>query len=272
MPELPEVETYCRRLRGGARGYPTLLRRRIREAHLGWSGVVADATPRVFRRRIRNQTVRDIRRRGKYLLFGLTRDVLVLHLRMSGSVRLERDRLPLPAHTRLWLELGRGWRLVFRDPRKFGRVWLTDDPSRLLAGLGPEPLAVDFRASDFQAGLQAHRRQIKPLLLDQHFIAGIGNIYADESLHRAAIHPQMLSDAISPDAARRLWRSIRVVLRNAIRCQGTSFDGVYGGGEFLSRLRVYQRTGRPCGHCGRPIVRTLIGQRGTHFCPHCQAL
>ncbi|MBD3236381.1 MAG: bifunctional DNA-formamidopyrimidine glycosylase/DNA-(apurinic or apyrimidinic site) lyase [Candidatus Eisenbacteria bacterium] len=270
MPELPEVETYCRRLRGCAPQHPTLLRREIRAAHLVWPGVVAEPAPGVFRRRIAGQRVRDVSRRGKFLQLRLSHDLLLMHLRMSGSLRLARDGDPLPPHTRIWLQLGRGWRLVFRDPRKFGRVWLTADPIPTLGQLGPEPLAADFGARDLQARLRRHRRQLKPLLLDQRFLAGIGNIYADEALHRARLHPQQRSDELAPDAAQRLWRSIRAVLRSAIRCNGTSFDGVYGGGGFLARLRVYRRTGQPCRRCGAPIQRIVVAQRGTHVCPHCQ--
>ncbi len=115
-----------------------------------------------------------------------------------------------------------------------------------------------------------HSRPLKPLLLDQSFVAGVGNIYADEAVHRAGLHPRLRSDRVTPAQARALWRAIRAVLREAIRWNGTTFDQVYGEGDFQRHLRVYQRTGRPCRRCGTPIRRIVVGQRGTHFCPRCQ--
>ncbi len=270
MPELPEVETICRRLRQGDGQVPALIGRRVMAARVLWAGALASPSLRNFRQRIQGQVFRGVTRRGKYLLLRLSRDVLVIHLRMSGSLILERDTAALSRHCRLLLRLGRRWRLLLRDPRKFGRVWLTGDPSWILDPLGPEPLARGFTAEVLHKRLSARRRQIKPLLLDQSFIAGLGNIYADESLHRAGIHPLMLSGDLTLAQARLLWRSIRRVLTEAIRHSGTSFDSVYGGGEFLRRLRVYRRMGQPCRRCGTPIERITVGQRGTHYCPRCQ--
>ncbi|MFH1144343.1 MAG: zinc finger domain-containing protein, partial [Candidatus Eisenbacteria bacterium] len=171
---------------------------------------------------------------------------------------------------RLTLDLGARWRLVFCNPRKFGRVWLTDRPEEVLAELGPEPLEPAFTAERFLAMLAKRRGRIKALLLDQTFLAGLGNIYADETLHRAAIHPLARACDLPPDRGRALRRSIRAVLHEAIRHRGTTFDDAYGGGEYFDRLRVYQRTGKPCLRCRTPIARILVAQRGTHFCPICQ--
>jgi formamidopyrimidine-DNA glycosylase len=276
MPELPEVETICRRLREGwrpatgASALPALTGRRITGSRLFWSRTLATPAPRSFHRRVRGQYVRDVSRRGKFIRLHLSRDTLLVHLRMSGSLLLEPQSAPLSPYCRLRIDLGERWRLAFRNPRKFGRVWLTDDPEAILAPLGPEPLAPELTAARFAGRLAGRRRQIKALLLDQHFLAGIGNIYADESLFRAGIHPLRRADTLSTGERGRLWRVIRRVLREAIRYNGTSFDNVYGGGEFLGRLRVYQRTGEPCRKCGAGIERTLVTQRGTHYCPRCQ--
>lgn len=270
MPELPEVETICRKLRQGHDHSPPLVGRRVMGTRLLWPGTLASPSPRRFRERIRGQVVRCVDRRGKYILLSLSRDVLVIHLRMSGSLALERASTALSPYCRLLLRLGRGWRLVFRDPRKFGRVWLMDDPAAILDPLGPEPLTAGFTAQVLHERLSAHRRRIKPLLLDQSFIAGLGNIYVDESLHRAGIHPLTLSGDLTIPQTRLLWRSVRQVLRAAIRYNGTSFDSAYGGGDFLKHLRVYRRAGQPCRRCGTPIERIIVAQRGTHYCPECQ--
>ena len=163
-----------------------------------------------------------------------------------------------------------GTRLAFNDTRKFGRVWLVVDPLIVLGDLGPEPLAEEFTPQEFHRMLQAYRRQLKPLLLDQTFIAGLGNIYTDEALHLAKIHPLTISNSLDVSQSRRLWSSIRQVLEEGIERQGASIDWVYRGGDFQNYFRVYQRTGDPCPVCGSPIQRILVGQRGTHFCEICQ--
>jgi formamidopyrimidine-DNA glycosylase len=282
MPELPEVETICRRLRGGGQvgeradrpaggcANPSLIGRRILGSRITWPRTIAEPSVRAFRARIRGQSVRDVVRRAKYIVLPLTRDTLLVHLRMSGGLVLERADAPRSPYGHLTLTLDQGWRLTFINPRKFGRAWLTSEPGDLLDRLGPEPLDPRFTRHAFATRLRAQRRAIKPLLLDQTFLAGVGNIYADESLHRAGIHPLTRACAIPPARAGALWRSVRGVLRAAIRHDGTSFDAAYGGGRFLGRLRVYQRTGEPCRACRTPIERIVVAQRGTHFCPRCQ--
>ncbi|MCK4413099.1 MAG: bifunctional DNA-formamidopyrimidine glycosylase/DNA-(apurinic or apyrimidinic site) lyase [Candidatus Eisenbacteria sp.] len=278
MPELPEVETICRRLRegwtpaNGSSPMPALIGRRITGSRLSWARTLAMPSPQTFRRRLRGQRVRAISRRGKFIVLQLSRDVMLVHLRMSGSLLIEPQTATLSPHCRLCIDLGSRWRLVFRNPRKFGRVWLTADPAAILDPLGPEPLAPTFTAAGLATRLAGRGRQIKSLLLDQTFLAGLGNIYTDESLFRAGIHPLRRADTLAPEEVRRLWRVIRQVLREAIRHNGTSFDNVYDGGGFLQRLRVYQRTGEPCRNCGTEIARMLVAQRGTHYCPQCQTL
>lgn len=163
-----------------------------------------------------------------------------------------------------------GWDLRFSDARKFGRVHLLKDPQKILGKLGPEPLDDEFTSGLFFAMLNGRNRQIKPLLLDQSFIAGIGNIYADEALHRAGIHPLRKSDTLGENETRALWSSIRETLHDGIQRNGASIDWVYRGGEFQNDFKVYSRNDEPCLTCSTPIRRISVGQRGTYFCPSCQ--
>lgn len=197
---------------------------------------------------------------------------MLMHLRMSGDILVEPLTAPIAKHHRLTLELEGDIRLAFNDTRKFGRVWLTSNPESILGSLGPEPLDESFTPLDFHQRLQKHHRQIKPLLLDQHFIAGLGNIYTDETLNLAKLHPQTRSDNVTFEQSRVLLASIRQVLYEAISRNGTSIDWVYKGGDYQRYLRVYQRDGEPCPSCGSIIQRMVVGQRGTYFCLSCQLL
>lgn len=270
MPELPEVETFVRILGDGFHDQPTIIGREIVAAQLLWPRTLAMPDPDVFQARIVGQRIDRIGRRGKFLRLYLSRDELLIHLRMSGDLLVEPSSGPLAAHDRLILHLDDERRLAFNDTRKFGRVWLTDDPQQVLAELGPEPLDPDFTWQDFYRALQGRHRQLKPLLLDQHFIAGLGNIYSDEALHRSKLHPLMQSDQLSEAQSRELLESIRFVLSEGIRRNGTSIDWVYRGGDFQNYLRAYGQTGNPCPVCGTPIERLIVGQRSTHICPNCQ--
>ena len=269
MPELPEVETIARSLREPASG-PGLVGMQIERAQVNWSRTVAEPDAATFQKRISGQVIRDVGRRGKFLLFNLESGALILHLRMSGDLRLEPVEMPEAAHDRLLLIMKAGWRLAFNDTRKFGRVWLVDQPDTILGTLGPEPLDPGFMAETLYQRLQKTQRQLKPLLLDQHFLAGIGNIYADEALHRAGLHPLSRSNSVSAEQAARLWGAIRDTLEEGIRRNGASIDWVYRGGEFQNYFRVYQRKGLACPVCGTAVEKILVGQRGTHFCPVCQ--
>jgi formamidopyrimidine-DNA glycosylase (fpg) len=276
MPELPEVETIRMALRQGGRNGPALLGRTILSAGLLWDRSLSEPSPAEFSARIAGQSFQDFGRRGKFIVAQLTKDTLLVHLRMSGDLRVEPDcddqghSLPLLAHDRVVFYCDDNLRLAFNDTRKFGRIWLTSDPQTVLGGLGPEPLADDFTAEGFFQRLQKNHRLLKPLLLDQSFLAGLGNIYTDEALHLAGIHPCQSSDQLTMDQARRLWQAIREVLLSGISHNGASFDWVYRGGNFQNTFRVYGRAGKPCPVCGHPIERRLVGQRGTHFCPICQ--
>ncbi|MBI4565991.1 MAG: bifunctional DNA-formamidopyrimidine glycosylase/DNA-(apurinic or apyrimidinic site) lyase [Planctomycetes bacterium] len=272
MPELPEVETIAAALRQGGRDGPPITGRRVVDARVFWARTLAHQTPNAFRKRVAGQVIREVRRRGKFLWLALSRDALLIHLRMSGDVIVAtRDTAPRP-HDRLALGLGSGLRVVFNDPRKFGRVWLTDDPERIFADLGPEPLDPGFTPREFHERLRARRRRLKPLLLDQSFLAGLGNIYADEALHASGLHPLRSSDRLSCYESEKLLSAIRQVLREGIRRNGASIDWVYRGGDFQNHFRVYGREGADCPACASAIVRIVVGQRGTHFCPGCQSL
>ncbi len=267
MPELPEVETIARMLREGSQALPG---RVVAGAQVLWARSLAAPGAEEFAARIAGQAVRSVGRRAKFLVIELERDYLLVHLRMSGDLRVEAQSLPLQKHDRVVIHFTDGARLAFHDPRKFGRMWLAADPAGVLGALGPEPFDPEFTPQALYASLQKTRRQLKPLLLDQSFLAGLGNIYADEALHRAGIHPLTPSNRLNPVQAEKLWRSICSVLEDGIRRNGASIDWVYRGGEFQNHFRVYGRAGQPCPVCGAGVQRIVVGQRGTHFCPVCQ--
>lgn len=270
MPELPEVETIARQLREGHEDFPPLPGKQVERVTLRWPRHIARPSAAAFRRRVRGRTFRDVGRRGKYLVFALDQATLLVHLKMSGDLYLARPGQPRQRFDHTVFHLDDGWQLRFSDSRKFGRVFLVDDPQVVLEPLGPEPLSSAFTAEELAARLHRRRRALKPLLLDQTFLAGLGNIYADEALHRARLHPLRRSDSLSQDEAGRLWDGIRQALAEGLHHNGASIDWVYRGGDFQNHFRVYQRTGEPCPVCGTPIRRRVIGQRASHFCPGCQ--
>lgn len=266
MPELPEVETIARKLK------PDLIGRTILSADLRWARTLAIPSPKKFRERIQGQKILDVGRRAKYLNIQLTDFYLLIHLRMSGDLFIKDSTIQPEKHDRLVLKLSSDKSLVFNDTRKFGRVWLTPTLEEVLGKLGPEPLSREFTPQWLHAALHGKRRQVKPLLLDQTFLAGLGNIYTDEALHIAKLHPLAASDSITAKQAEALHEAIRKVLKEGIRRNGASIDWVYRGGEFQNHFRVYDREGKPCPVCGTEIVRLVVGQRGTHICPKCQRL
>ncbi len=270
MPELPEVETVVRGLRA------PLIGRRIESMWHDWAATIHSPGAAEFAARISGQSVKAINRRGKYILIELEHDTLVVHLKMSGRLYVaeaestnEADRW---VHVSFGLDDGR--QLRFSDARKFGRVTLTNDLASLLARLGPEPLSEDFSAERFRAGLSGRKRAIKAQLLDQEFIAGVGNIYADEALFRAGIHPAKPAGTLTDAEAARLHQTTREALQAGIEHEGASInwyrkpDGQKG--ESQNHFYVYGRTGLPCRQCGSPINKIRVAQRGTHFCPQCQ--
>ncbi len=274
MPELPEVETIARTLR------PDLIGQTIVGANVRWPRTIAFPSVGAFKRQIAGQVIRGVTRRAKFLHLQLSSADMLIHLRMSGDLELKPSDQKPAKHDRLILRLappgprGRSTKatlsLVFNDTRKFGRVWLTTDIHRITGKLGPEPLARSFTAVRLYKALHSRRRQLKPLLLDQSFVAGLGNIYTDEALHLAKLHPLAHADALTRLQAARLYSAIRRTLREGIRRNGASIDWVYRGGDFQNHFRVYDRTGKPCPVCGTQIKRIVVGQRGTHICPNCQ--
>ena len=268
MPELPEVETIARKLK------PQLVGKTILEARVRWPRTLAFPSARTFHEQVRGQVIQNVTRRAKYFIVQLSDFSLLIHLRMSGDLQVKEGKIKPEKHDRLILSLisseGHLSQLVFNDTRKFGRVWLTANPEEVLGNLGPEPLGKRFTPGWLHTALHRRHRLLKPLLLDQTFLAGLGNIYADESLHRAKLHPLASSDSVTAEQARALRDSICTVLKEGIRRNGSSFDWVYRGGEY--HFRVYDRTGEPCPVCGTSIERIIVGQRSTHFCPSCQRL
>jgi len=286
MPELPEVETVARDLRG------RILGATIVEARFDWPRAIAGVAPEAFSRLVRGRVVEAVGRRAKTVLVELAGGlVLTIQLKMTGQVFVTAADAPLDRHVRVVLDLDDGRQLRFRDVRKFGRVGLydRDDAGRLVGAggsgasgtadlfgrHGPEPLEDDFTLAAFRRRLRRRTGRLKPLLLDQSFIAGVGNIYADEALFRARLHPLRSVRTLRPDDERRLYREIRAVLAEAIERRGSSVDDYVapdGEGSMQEYLAVYQRTGEPCQRCGRPVRRIVLGGRGTHFCSRCQRL
>lgn len=270
MPELPEVETIARHLKDGGRGVPGLVGRTIERAEVFWDKTVEIPSAGQFKKQIIGQQVVDVGRRAKYILLQLSADTMLVHLRMSGDLLVGADQETLGKHIRLALFFDQNLQLAFNNPRKFGRVWLVSDPEEVLQGLGPEPLGEALSGQQFYQMLQKRKRHIKPLLMDQKFLAGVGNIYADEALNLAKIHPLTVSNTLSAEKADTLLASIRAVLQEGIRRNGASIDWVYQGGEFQNYFRVYDQAGGSCPTCGTTIEKTVVAQRGTHLCPACQ--
>lgn len=271
MPELPEVETQHRDLiEAGVVGLS------ITGVAVHWHRSLVLNSTRMAD--LNGLIIEDIKRRGKYLHFCLSGNLnLLIHLRMSGSLRLRNSYGSQDSHDRVIVHLSGGLDLVFHDPRKFGRITVTDNPEAILGKLGPEPLDAHFDAAAFYAMLAQRRRKIKALLLDQHFVSGLGNIYVDETLFAAGVHPERVSNTITEEEAARLLDSARIILSSAIEQRGTSlgdgesnFESNGYRGRNIGALKVFQRSGQPCLQCGRQISKTVVAQRATHFCAACQ--
>jgi formamidopyrimidine-DNA glycosylase len=274
VPELPEVETVARGLR------PRLLGRRLGACEVRWARTLGGMTPAAFERAVGGARVASVERRAKWIVLALARGrqpagVLCVHLRMTGRLQVDARGVAPGPWERVRIALDGGETLRFVDPRKFGRVKFARDPDDVLGELGPEPLGEEFTEGWLAAALRARRRMLKPLLLDQTFLAGLGNIYVDESLHRAGLHPRASSQRVRGAKVALLRRSIREVLAEAIEREGSSFDVFYrtpegNPGQYQEQWRVYGRTGEPCRTCGEAIRYLVVGQRGTHVCVRCQ--
>ncbi len=270
MPELPEVETVVRGLREPLAG------RTILGAATDWPGGLVTPDRLIFAARIAGQPVRRVDRRGKYILITLDPDTLIVHLKMTGRLYVVPD--DAEQHADRWVhftfQLDNAHQLRFSDARKFGRVYLVPDPAEVTGALGPEPLDPTFTLDAFRQCLARRSGLLKPLLLNQAFVAGIGNIYADEALYASQLHPLRRADTLSDDDIARLYGAIRQVLAEGIAREGASVnwyrkpDGTKGSAQ--DGLRAYGQTGQACARCGHPIEKIVVGQRGTHFCPVCQ--
>lgn len=268
MPELPEVETTVRRIR------PILVGRRIVGVESLWRRTLC-GSPMAAARELRGATIHAVARRGKFVRIDAVRGddarvAILIHLRMSGRLQVEPAAAVRPVHTRLSIALDGGDELRFVDARKFGRVWVTRAPDSVLGRIGVEPLSDEFTADQLFRLLAGRARMLKPLLLDQTVVAGLGNIYVDESLFRARLHPRTRSDRLSRRQCERLHAAIQSALRDGIAGNGASIDWVYPGGSMQDRFAVYGRGGHPCPACHTPVRRMFVGQRGTHVCPRCQ--
>lgn len=274
MPELPEVETYVRDLT------PLLQGRTVKGVTIRWPHIIAAPPLDEFMRNIIGQRFTTFGRRGKYMLLGLAGgDTLIVHLRMTGRVLIYEQAVMPDKHTHVVLDLVDGGQIHYQDSRKFGRLWLVADPASVLHKLGEEPLAATFGADYLATKVAGRSASIKALLLDQSVVAGVGNIYADESLFLAGIHPARPGNTLSRHEVEKLYKAIQTVLARAIEQHGSSLGRSSiqnyarpGGeaGEFQEEHSVFQRTGEPCVCCGAPIQRMVITQRSTHFCPACQ--
>lgn len=271
MPELPEVETVVRGLR------PDVVGRTITAARVEWGPQVVKMPPDLFTGRLAGQRIQALRRRGKYIIFKLSDDVLIIHLKMTGRLYVLPASKARPDEDR-WVRasfmLDNSHVLYFSDLRKFGRLYLTIDEKEVTGSLGPEPLSDDFTLEWFTEQLARRSGTIKPLLMNQQFIAGIGNIYADESLWISLIDPRRKADTLKPEEIKRLYHATRQVLQDGIDHEGASVnwyrkpDGTEG--EQQDHFNVYGREDQPCLRCGSPIHKIKLHQRGTHFCPVCQ--
>lgn len=274
MPELPEVETIARDL--AATG---IVGKILTGAGVYWGRTIAEPSVKEFCRLIRHKTIAGVRRRGKFLVFDLVGgENLLIHLRMSGRLHWASQHQKRDRHEHVVLRFSDGCELRFHDPRKFGRIYLTPEAETFLGGLGPEPLDPNFTVELLQSMLKSRKRLLKPLMLDQNFIAGIGNIYADEALWESKLHPQRNSDALSRKDVAALHAAIQNVLRRGLKNLGTSLgsgkSNFYSVGRRRGRnrdeLNVFRRTGEPCPRCAAKIQRIVVGQRSTHICSKCQ--
>jgi len=282
VPELPEVETVARDLR------PRIVGATITGARCSWARTLRTHSPEAFAEAVAGRGVEAVGRRAKQIVIDLSGDAaLTIHLKMTGQLFVVPADTPVDPYVRLVLELVDGREIRFRDIRKFGKIGLYGrDPATgelvtevggaaVFAALGPEPLDDAFTVREFRRLLRRRSGRLKPLLLDQSFIVGVGNIYADEALWASRLHPLRTAGTLRPADERHLFESVRTILAEAVERRGSSIDDYTapdGDGSMQEHLQVYQRTGEPCPRCARPIKRIVIGARSTHLCSWCQRL
>lgn len=272
MPELPEVETVARGLR------ESLVGRTFTGVSVSWARNIAHPALEEFETQIAGRRVEAVGRRGKYVVLTLDEGYLLVHLKMSGSLRVLPADAPLHPHVRVVLYLDDGRQLRFRNMRKWGRIYLVDEIEQVTGGLGPEPLSDDLTLDAFCSLLQRRSGRLKPLLLNQQFITGLGNIYANDALFAAHLHPERRANTLTPQEQADLYHAIRQVLDRAVAAGGTTLgDGGYTdaageAGRFQVDLAVHGRAGEPCPVCGTPVERLVVGARSSYYCPRCQPI
>ena len=279
MPELPEVES----VKGGLN--QIIKGETVADVSVHWPRIIESPDVETFKTRLQNQTIEEVKRRGKFLLFYLTDDVLISHLRMEGKYQLiEPDPLgemtPESKHTHVIFHLKSGKELRYLDVRKFGRMSLVERGKEFehkpLVKLGPEPTKEAFDFEDMQAFLKRRTKAIKGVLLDQQMVVGVGNIYADEILYRANIHPKTPANQLTESEEQRLHEAIIFILDVAVKNGGTTirtYKNAFGDvGTFQNHLKMYGKENEPCETCGTPIEKIKVAGRGTHYCPTCQPM
>lgn len=273
MPELPEVETVRRTLS------ELVIGKKVKSVEIRWPNIIRRPSDvRQFADLLSGETIRQIGRRGKFLLLCFDDEVLVSHLRMEGRYRLDPEEVPVDPYTHVLFHFTDGTALRYRDVRKFGTMHLfrkgEEWNSLPLKRLGPEPFSPEFTVKALALACQSTKRAIKSLLLDQSAVVGLGNIYVDETLFRVRIHPLTPADELTNYKITALRQAIIATLREAVELGGSSvrtFVNSQGHmGLFQQKLQVYGREGLPCVRCGNPIEKIKVGGRGTHFCPNCQ--
>lgn len=270
MPELPEVETVARSIR------PHVLNRTIQyiKAENNYNKVFHERTEPEFNHAVRGRKILAVTRRGKFIVLRLSDGFIFIHIRMTGRLITGLTKNDNPRHLTASIHFEGGRILYFKDYRKFGRFYYSPTMDYLENKLGPEPLEPHFTVQWLTRALSTSRRQIKPLLLDQAFIAGLGNIYVDEALWTAKIHPATPGNLIGAGKVFHLHHAIQTILTESIGKNGTTIINFQFGegntGEFVNELKVFDRAGQPCLSCGNKIIKIRISQRGTHLCPHCQ--
>lgn len=268
MPELPEVETIVQELQEVG-----LVGRKIVDVSVFWPRTVAPLDPVLFCQKVKGQLIRQIFRRGKWIEIQLSDCRLFIHLRMTGKLFLGKLSDGVLKHERLRLQFDDGCVLHYEDQRKFGRWQLNASPE-----IGLDPFSKNFTWEFFENLLVSHHQKIKPLLLNQRYIAGLGNIYVDEALWEAKVHPMKLCDELSTIEKKSLFLAIPRVLRKGVENKGTSLgnhrsnylnvNGSRGSNQY--QLNVFRKEGHSCARCRKKIIKIIVGQRGTHFCPCCQ--
>ncbi|MFC1952881.1 bifunctional DNA-formamidopyrimidine glycosylase/DNA-(apurinic or apyrimidinic site) lyase [Chloroflexota bacterium] len=269
MPELPEVETVKNEL------LPHVINRRITGVTLLWEGIVKEPSVKEFLTGVSGQTILALSRRGKYLFFSLNScDTLIVHLKMTGSLIVKPAVEDLPKYTRAVIHLENGIDIAFRDPRKFGVLRLVEDREKIIGKLGPEPFDEDFTSRTLARILEKRKTPMKALLCEQHLIAGIGSMYADEALFATKIHPTRAGEDVTQQETEQLYREIRRILWAAIENKGASVDTYYRPdgtkGTAHYEFKVAHRFKEPCDVCETPIERIKVRGRGSYYCPKCQ--